>query len=268
MTTVDSADTRWFRRRTNVPDPRMRLVCLPHAGGAASFFHSWAGAFGDDIEVLATRYPGRQDRIADPCFDSMAPLADAVAGALLPFLDKPLALFGHSMGASLAYEVALRLENLYGCRPAGLYVSSRAAPHRLSPGDVHLRGDEAIVNEVRRLGGSDAEVLDNPDLRELVMPAIRSDFRIVGTYQASSPISVRCPIFGYVGDREPNLAPADMMAWSEVTTGGFQLRVMPGDHFYLVPQRDALIRDLTDHFRPADGTFLPVEEATTDIAAR
>ncbi|MEU9375637.1 alpha/beta fold hydrolase [Streptomyces sp. NPDC048255] len=241
---VDSAGARWFRRAARPTAPRLRLVCLPHAGGAASFFHSWADAFGSDVEVLSARYPGRQDRIAEPCLESMADLADAAVEALRPFLDRPLALFGHSMGASLAYEVALRLEDRYGVRPQGLYVSSRAAPHRVTPSDVHLRGDEAIIEEVRGLGGSDAAVLDDPDLRELVMPAIRSDFRIVGTYRASSPIPVQCPIFAYVGDRDPNVGAADMESWSEVASGGFALRVLPGDHFYLVPQQGELLRDL------------------------
>ncbi|WP_031076430.1 thioesterase II family protein [Streptomyces sp. NRRL WC-3742] len=238
-------DSAWFRR---YPAPagrtERRLVCLPHAGGAAGLFHLWGGQLGPGVEVLAARYPGRQERIAEPCLDSMPRLADAVTAALLPHLDRPLALFGHSMGASLAYEVALRLEHLHGVRPHALFVSARRAPHRVRPKEAYLGGDRAIVEEVRRLGGTDVGLLDDPDLYELVMPAIRADFRIVGTYRPQPGHPVHCPVVGYVGDGDPEVSAADLREWAEVTTGGFDLAVLPGDHFYLNRQRDALVRDL------------------------
>ncbi|WP_433893439.1 thioesterase II family protein [Streptomyces sp. CA-111067] len=245
MTAPGSTETRWFRRHATAAEPRLRLVCLPHAGGAATFFHSWGGAFGDDVEVLAARYPGRQDRIADPFIDDMGALADAVTDALPPFLDRPIALFGHSMGASLAYEVALRLQDRHGVRPTALFVSGREAPHRVTPKDVHLRTDEQLAAEVRRLGGADAALLDDPDLRDLVLPAIRSDFKVAGTYRAPAALPVGCPVVGYVGDEDPNVGVTEMGRWSEVATGGFSLRVFPGGHFYLVSERATLIRDLS-----------------------
>ncbi|KJS54215.1 thioesterase II family protein [Streptomyces rubellomurinus] len=242
VTTVDSA---WFRRYpAPAGRPTGRLVCLPHAGGTASVFHPWAQQLGPGVELLAARYPGRQERIAEPCIESMPALADAVTAALLPLVDVPVALFGHSMGASLAYEVALRLENLHGVRLSGLYVSSRMAPHRVQPKEAYLGGDPAIVEEVRRLGGTDADLLADPDLYDLVMPAIRADFRIVGTYHPRPAHPVHCPVAAYTGDRDPGIRPEDMRAWADVTTEGFELSVLPGDHFYLNGQRDALVRDL------------------------
>src|SRR5205814_8095171 len=96
----DMADDRWFRRYRPVPECRLRLVCFPHAGGSASAYRSWPDSLPGDIELLAVRYPGRQDRLREPCLTSVAELADAVTGALTPYLDRPVALFGHSMGAS------------------------------------------------------------------------------------------------------------------------------------------------------------------------
>ncbi|MFI6849620.1 alpha/beta fold hydrolase [Kitasatospora sp. NBC_00085] len=239
-----AVESRWFRRYPQ-SDGRtvQRLVCLPHAGGTASAFHGWADHLGGGVEVLATRYPGRQERIAEDCITSMAELAEAVTQALLPFLDLPVHLFGHSMGASLGYEVALKLEREHGVQPAGLYVSARKAPHQVTPRSTYLGGDEAVIEEVIRLGGTEAELLRDPDLYELVMPALRADFEIVGTYRARPARPVNCPVVGYVGDRD-EITPADMAAWVDVSTASFDLTVFPGDHFYLMDQRDALVRDL------------------------
>ncbi|MFH8471720.1 thioesterase II family protein [Streptomyces sp. NPDC018000] len=247
-TLKNTTDGTWFRRYAPSASTRMRLLCLPHAGGSASFFHSWGNAFGDDVEVLVARYPGRQERIAEPCIESMEEMADAVTAALLPLLDKPLALFGHSMGASLAYEVAVRLEREHGFDPSVLLVSCQQPPHGQQPRTAHLGGEESVLAEVRRLGGTDAALLENPDLRELVMPALQADFTVVGRYAENGPrpaVPVRCPVIGYVGDRDPNVAVEEMRAWAGIAPKGYELKVLQGDHFYLVPQRDGLIGDLT-----------------------
>ncbi|QKW22415.1 thioesterase [Kitasatospora sp. NA04385] len=237
--------SRWFRRYPVSQGPATRrLVCLPHAGGAAGTFHGWAEHLGAGVELLAARYPGRQERIAEECLTSMEDLADAVTAALLPLLDLPLHLFGHSMGATLGYEVALRLEREHGVSPAGLYVSSRKAPHRVTPNPAHLGGDREVLDELRSLGGTEMRVLDDPDLFELLMPAIRADFRIVGTYPARPVRRLGCPVSGYVGDRDTGITPADMAAWADAAPGPFDLRVFPGGHFYLTEHREALVRDL------------------------
>ncbi|MEU1311715.1 alpha/beta fold hydrolase [Streptomyces cinnamoneus] len=234
-------DSRWFRRYGAAAAPRGRLLVLPHAGGSASFFHAWGTAFGSDTEVLVASYPGRHARLDEPCPGSMEELADEVTAAVLPFLDLPLTFFGHSMGASLAYEVALRLESRHLFVPEALHVSSRKAPHRLTPRPLHEQGDDALVDEVRRLGGTDSALLDDPDIRELVLPAIRADFTIVGTYGPRPAVPVGCPVHAYVGDADPAVSQDDMGAWADVAPQGFSLRVLPGGHFYLVEQRAELI---------------------------
>ncbi|WNE97293.1 alpha/beta fold hydrolase [Streptomyces luomodiensis] len=245
-------DSRWFRRYGTGGTPHRRLVCLPHAGGSASFFHGWGTALAgpgtaDGVEVLATRYPGRQERLEEPALDSVEALADEITAALLPFADTPLTLFGHSMGASVGYEVALRLETRHGIRPDALFVSSRKAPHALTPKDTYLRGDQALLDEVRGLGGTDTALLDDGDLRELVLPAIRADFKAVGTYGPRAATPVSCPVRAHVGDRDPGITVADMRAWAAVAPAGFDLTVLPGDHFYLVQQQDVLVRTLAAH---------------------
>ncbi|MFC8277857.1 thioesterase II family protein [Streptomyces sp. NPDC057271] len=231
----------------------MRLVLLPHAGGSASFFHSWKGAFGDDVEVLTCHYPGRQQRFREPAIGSMDQLADAVHAALLPFLEIPLALFGHSMGACLAYEVTLRLQDQQRFRPAALFVSGSMAPHTRSPRDVHSGGDQAILDEMRRLGGTAYGVLEDPELRELILPALRADFRIAGMYRAPSPRPVHCPVRAYVGDRDPDVSVDGVRGWEEVAAQGFAARVLPGDHFYLVSSQEELVRAVTTELEELTG---------------
>jgi surfactin synthase thioesterase subunit len=244
---LSPSDATWFRRYPSSAPTRTRLLCLPYAGGSASSFHSWGNALGEDVEVLAARYPGRQERIAEPCLESMEELADAVTAAVLPLLDKPLALFGHSMGASLAYEVAVRLERLHGFCPSLLLVSAQRPPHGQRPRGVHLGGEESVLAEVRKLGGTDAALLDDPDLRELVMPALLADFTVVGRYAEKGrrpAVPVRCPVVGYVGDEDPNVTVDEVAAWAGVAPKGFELKVLRGDHFYLVPRRDELVADV------------------------
>ncbi|MFI8940236.1 thioesterase II family protein [Streptomyces syringium] len=240
---VDIRST-WLRRFTTPAPPRLRLLCLPHAGGSASFFHPWGRAFGDDVEVMVARYPGRQERIADPFVTTMEGVADALAAELGPYTDTPLAVFGHSMGASIGYELTLRLRERYGVAPSALLVSGRKPPHLLTPRETDLDDDDSIVSEVGRLGGTDAALLADPDLRELVLPAIRTDFRIVADYPARPGVPLPCPVVAYVGDSDPDVDPVSVSGWSDLAPGGFDMVVLPGDHFYLIDRRAELVADI------------------------
>src|SRR4051812_17652626 len=129
-TALAADTTHWFRRFRPVDRPRARLVCLPHAGGGASAYRTWPDRLPADVELLAGRYPGRQGRPLEGCGERMDALADQIPPALRPSLAEPVALFGHSMGASVAYEVAVRLEQQHGCRLAALLLSGQTPPHR------------------------------------------------------------------------------------------------------------------------------------------
>ncbi|MGW9246614.1 thioesterase II family protein [Streptomyces badius] len=251
---------RWLRRITKWGgSPRARLICFPHAGGTASYFRDWARLVPPDIDVRAVRYPGREDRLADSFAETMEELAEALTSAVEPLLDRPVAFFGHSMGASVAYEVAARLHARrapsYAPAPVALFLSGRAGPgheHVRSLGDAD---DEALMAEVVGMGGMEAHTFSDPELRDLVLPAIRADFRLVERYGRTSPGNplLDTPVFAYYGDRDDHLDPAAVNAWSAVTRGPFVTRSFTGGHFYLAQHAGRLVGDVIGGLRPLLG---------------
>jgi pyochelin biosynthesis protein PchC len=229
----------------------MRLICFPHAGGSARFFRCWADKLPATIGLLAVQYPGREDRLDEECVTHLGPLADAITRALEPVTDLPLVLFGHSLGAAVAYEVARRLDAGRGTAPAALFVSGRPAPSRQREQSLHLADDQALWDDVTRQAGTPGEVLGNPELRSLVLPALRGDYRLSETYQAAPGPLLRCPVVACLGDTDPDVTLAEAGCWREVTRAAFSLQVFAGDHFYLVPREaeviDMVVRQLGAH---------------------
>ncbi|WP_062214291.1 thioesterase II family protein [Streptomyces sp. NBRC 109706] len=239
----------WLRRYAPARTPRLRLLCLPHAGGTASFFHSWGNAFGPDVEVVVARYPGRLERIVEPFLGTIEEMADALVEVVAARTDVPLAIFGHSMGASIGYELTLRLGERHGIAPSLLMVSGRRPPHTVAPSAEEL-DEEGVIAEVRRLGGTDAALFDDPALRELVVPAIQADFAAVRAYRARPGVPLPCPVVGYVGDGDPEVDLADIGRWADLAPRGFDAVGFPGDHFYLLDQRDRLVEDIRARLVP------------------
>ncbi|MEU1300129.1 thioesterase II family protein [Streptomyces shenzhenensis] len=227
----------WIRCYRPAGPGAPRLVCFPHAGGSAGFYQPTAAALSPDVEVLAVQYPGRLDRWDEPPVPDVRRLADHVVEALAPWADAPLHLFGHSMGAMIAYEVALRLQESGRHGPAALYVSGRRAPSVRRTETVHPRDDEALVRELRALGGTDAGLLADDDILAVILPALRADYRAVETYEPRSEPPLSCPVTVLVGDADPKVTPAEAEAWRGHTAGDFDLRVFTGGHFYLTAHR-------------------------------
>ncbi|MEW2395146.1 alpha/beta fold hydrolase [Streptomyces sp. NPDC046862] len=247
--TVRSEDRDlWIRRYHPADDSAVRLLCLPHAGGSASFYFPVSQALSPRVEVLAAQYPGRQDRLREPCVDSIPELADHLLPLLLAeWTDRPLALFGHSMGASLAFELAGLLEQRAGIVPVMLFASGRRAPSRFRVGeDVHQRGDDALLAEIKRLAGTDTRILGDDEVLRMVLPAIRSDYRAAELYRPERVHRVSCPVTALVGDDDPKAPLDDVRAWQEHTSGAFSVEAYPGGHFYLIEQAPRLIGLIRD----------------------
>jgi len=239
---------RWFRSYRATPDPSLRLVCFPHAGGAPTAYWSWARALPADIDVLAACYPGRQDRIGEPFAESIHAMADEIAEALRQVADVPLALFGHSMGSVVAHEVALRLDAEYGVQPLRIFVSGSEAPHRREREESQAEDDKAFLAELQQLGHSSLAAIEDPMLLELVLPSIRSDYRISAAYQPSAGAPAhRVPVVAYAGAEDGACRTEDLAAWSEYTSAAFEMRIFPGDHFYLQSQEQQLLAHINGH---------------------
>jgi surfactin synthase thioesterase subunit len=247
-TTVDPAcpGDRWIRQYHRAPHARMRLVCLPHAGGAANFFRPVSAALLLDVEVLAVQYPGRQDRLLEPLIGTVEELADAVFGVLGPWLSGPgsaPALFGHSMGATVAFELARRMEAA-GVAPARLVLSGARAPSRPRPGPPVRRTDDELVAQIVGLGGTEDGLLADSELAALVLPAIRSDYHAIDTYVGSPTATVSCPITVFTGAGDPEVTDGEADGWAVHTEAAFDRHHFPGGHFYLTAHQDDFLTRL------------------------
>lgn len=249
-------DTLWLRRYRPVPHAEIRLVCLPHAGGGASTFRRWPALLPRHLELHAVQYPGREDRLADECVTDFTRLADLVTDALTPLLDRPLAILGHSMGAALGHEVAVRLERR-GRTLRHLFVSGLPAPAHHEAGTVHLGDDDALVAELRRLGGTDDRALDHPELRELLLPTVRADYQAFETHRPAPAPPLSCPVTGLLGLDDPTATTDEVRDWARYTRGRFTLRTYPGAHFYLDDALDRVVSDVAAALGPARWTDLP-----------
>ncbi|MEN3614746.1 alpha/beta fold hydrolase [Plantactinospora sp. ZYX-F-223] len=250
MTTSSDDSDLWIRRFHQAPDSRVQLVCFPHAGGSASFYFPMSEALAPVVEVLSIQYPGRQDRRREQCLDKIEDMADQVLRTLRPQIDTPVAFFGHSMGAVIAYEVARRLEHEAGVTLAALFASGRRAPSRSREEALHLRGEASIIAELRALSGTNAALLDDEELRQMILPAVRADYRAIERYRHRPGPELSCPMYVLVGASDPRTTRDEADAWRQHTTGEFTVQVFPGGHFYLTEVASRVIGAISDGLLP------------------
>jgi surfactin synthase thioesterase subunit len=182
----------------------------------------------------------------EQAYSALPPLLDAMTPALLPYLDKPFALFGHSMGAIIAFELARKLRRDFHVRSECLIVSARVAPTKPLPRPPICRlGSTEFKEALRDLNGTPREVLENAELMTLLMGLLRADFAVHEEYRYSEGAPLECPIIAFAGTADPEASPEDIEAWREFTTGRFEKRVIPGDHFYIVTAKALLLRFLS-----------------------
>src|SRR5215212_4143830 len=234
MLTVSERRTPWFNCARPDSQPRLRLFCFPYAGGGASIYRGWENYLPPGVEVWPAQPPGRGSRFKEPALDRMETLVAAAATALEPFLDLPIALFGHSVGALASFELAHRLVEQFGVTVRHLFVSGARAPqfprnrHR-----IHDLPEDEFLTELKTLNGTPPEVLENPELMRMISTTLRADFAIAETYSSSNPPPLNCPITAFGGLDDPTVSREELEAWKVHTTSSFDLWQLPGDHFFI-----------------------------------
>jgi medium-chain acyl-[acyl-carrier-protein] hydrolase len=221
----------------------VRLVCLPFAGGGASAFRSWGDDLPLTVEMCAVQPPGRESRFREPAFTRLKDYVAAVADAVRPLFDVPVVVFGHSMGAIAAFELAREFRRRNVATPLGLVVSGRGAPHlpfRRPP--LHALPDVEFRAELRKLGGTPTAVLDNDELMGAFLPTLRSDFTAHEMYSYVDEPPLDCPILAVAGADDTLAPPADVAEWRQHTGVGFESHALPGGHFFLQTHRPMLMR--------------------------
>jgi surfactin synthase thioesterase subunit len=240
----------WLRT-FQAPGGRRALVCLPHAGGASGAFRHWQGGTAE-LDIIGVELPGRAARFTEAPVTRMEPLATDIA-AQLSVLDHDYALFGHSLGGLLAFEVARRIRDAAGRPPLALFVAGCLAPDAPAPPPVHDLPRDRLLAWLEDIGGLDPEIARLPDLVEILMPALRADLAVYDTYRHQPAPPLEWPIHVLAGRSDPTATPADLEAWRAHTTGAFTIHALPGDHFFIHRATAQVLRVVEGRLPAAEG---------------
>jgi len=212
------------------PDAHTRLFCLPHAGAGASAFRRWAGLLAPEVELVPIQLPGRENRLAEPPAADLGELAAQLTGPVRERAGDRFALFGHSMGALVCYELAAALCDL-GTPPVALVVSGHTPPHRprakLYPAGLE---DADLLEFLETCGGTPAEILASKDMVDLILPTLRADLSACRAYRPRPRPPLPVPVTGFVGIEDPVVSPAEFAGWAELTSAGCHVARLPGGH--------------------------------------
>ncbi|EKE79322.1 thioesterase II family protein [Idiomarina xiamenensis] len=244
-------DTSKWVQTFKSPSPQSeiiaRIICFPFAGGGTQSYADWVEYLPNNIEVCAVRLPGRELRINEKPYKSLAELLDEIIDKqiLKPYLDKPFFLFGHSLGALIAYELAVCLQQK-NISPISLIISGRVAPHRKSPREpVYQLPIGEFVEALRSLGGTPPEVLGDEELMSIVIPVLRADFEINEGYEYRENPKLTCDLVAFAGTSDNETQREAVLDWADLTSEEFKPRMVPGDHFFIQNVKRQFLRMLS-----------------------
>ncbi|MFI5806914.1 thioesterase II family protein [Streptomyces sp. NPDC051561] len=231
---------------TSAPDPTagLRLFCFHHAGGTASVYKGWDRALRPSgIHVVPVQLPGRERRVREPRITALAPLLDALDTHLGPHLDAPYALYGHSMGALVAYGLAQRRQQEGRTLPEALVVGAYQPPHRPPPlAAVRGMNDRELTHLLVDIGGMSPMLLEYPEWRESALALIRDDLKVCHGYRHTpAAAGLRCPVHAVVGSDDPLVTAPDAQEWAQHAQGQFDVHTVHGGHLFIRDAQDAVL---------------------------
>lgn len=235
------ASPSWFQTQPG-SRARFRLFCFPYAGGGSGIFRGWVKQLQSTIEVVPALLPGRESRLREPAFTSIDALVDTLSREIVPYLDRPFAFFGHSMGAMIGFELAHRLRAERNLEPVHLFVSGRRAP-QLAERDpvIHNLPEPEFIVEVQRLNGTPKEVLEHRELMEILLPMLRADFAVCASFNHVPGAPLSCSLTALGGITDETATREKIEGWCAETTGSCSVKMFEGDHFFINQQRDAIL---------------------------
>lgn len=231
---IATRNSKWFLVTRPKPNARFRMFCVPYAGGSATAYMGWEALVPPDIELVSIQFPGRANRLAEALIPSVHELADQLGAAIASWLDRPYVLYGHSLGSAVAFELLHVLQARQHPLPRRFICAARRAPHllpRLAP--IHDYPLERFKAELKSLNGTPEAILNSPDLMEIFVPILRTDFKAAYSYFREPHVRLPCDASIFCGARDDKVLPQDMRAWCEHFSGEIDFRVFDGGHFFL-----------------------------------
>jgi medium-chain acyl-[acyl-carrier-protein] hydrolase len=245
----------WLVRSQGAEPAVLRLFCFPYAGGGASVFRKWSMALPDAVEICAVQLPGRETRLNERPFSCLMSLVEDMSESLLPYLDRPFAFFGHSVGALIAFELARRLRRREGLVPVHLFVSGSSAPQVPNvESPIHCLPETEFLNRLRRFNGTPPEVFEHRELMDLLTPVLRADFALRETYEYASEPPLSCPISAFGGVEDLDVPLPHIEAWRKETDRTFRLHEFPGDHFFIHAAQERVLERLSQTLKELVGS--------------
>ena len=223
----------WFSQAELSAAGGVRLFCIPFAGGGPSAYLEWVRYLPPEIEPFSVNLPGRGSRLDEPPIRRMTELVARLLPDTLERIDRPYALFGHSMGAHVAWELASQLQDRGAPAPLVLFVSARRAPQLPERNTLPSRLDDAaMLNMAISVYGLKAGIRLDSEVLRVLLPALRADFEVIDSYDWVAHPPLDCPIVAFGGADDYTVDPSELGAWSELTSRGFSFRPLPGSHFF------------------------------------